>query len=88
MEQCDGAYVPCFVKQLGSNVITRNDMIEDVWNDGKSGWTEPDVEHNIHGFREDYQGADCRIRLRDPKGGDPNEWPEDMRVRELPKVRI
>lgn len=25
-------------------------------------------------------------RLRDPKGGDPSEWPEDLRVREFPKV--
>jgi protein gp37 len=24
------------------------------------------------------------IRLRDPKGGDPNEWPADLRVREFP----
>jgi protein gp37 len=26
------------------------------------------------------------IRLRDKKGGDPAEWPEDMRVRQFPKV--
>lgn len=25
------------------------------------------------------------IRLRDSKGGDPSEWPEDLRVREFPK---
>lgn len=25
--------------------------------------------------------------LRDPKGGDPSEWPEDLRVREWPEVR-
>ena len=24
-------------------------------------------------------------RLRDPKGGDPSEWPEDLRVREFPR---
>ena len=28
-----------------------------------------------------------RIRLRDPKGGDPQEWPEDLRVREMPESR-
>jgi hypothetical protein len=22
----------------------------------------------------------------DPKGGDPTEWPEDLRVREFPKL--
>ena len=26
------------------------------------------------------------MRLRDPKGGDPDEWPEDLRVREFPRV--
>lgn len=25
-----------------------------------------------------------RIKLRDPKGGDPSEWPEDLRVRQWP----
>lgn len=24
------------------------------------------------------------VVLRDPKGGDPAEWPEDLRVREFP----
>jgi hypothetical protein len=24
--------------------------------------------------------------LRDPKGGDPDEWPDDIRVRQFPKV--
>lgn len=26
------------------------------------------------------------MMLRDPKGGDPSEWPADLRVREFPKV--
>lgn len=26
------------------------------------------------------------IKLRDPKGGDMSEWPEDLRVRELPRM--
>lgn len=26
------------------------------------------------------------IRRRDGKGGDPSEWPEDLRVREWPEV--
>lgn len=25
-------------------------------------------------------------RLHDPKGGDPSEWPEDLRVRQMPEV--
>lgn len=48
------------------------------------GWPDPDVQHHINGFREDYQGADCRIRLHDKKGGLMEEWPEDLRVRQMP----
>ena len=44
IEQCKGAGVPAFMKQLGSQ----------AW-------------------------------LLDPKGGDPSEWPEDLRVREFPE---
>lgn len=87
VKQCRSASVPVFVKQMGGNVITRNDQIEDVFNNGSSGWPDPEVEHDIHGYREEYQGADCRIRLRDPKGGDPDEWPEDLRVREFPDAK-
>ncbi len=37
------------------------------------------------GFRS-LNNAECRLlNLRDPKGGDMEEWPEDLRVRELPK---
>lgn len=28
--------------------------------------------------------ANQRVRYRDPKSGDPSEWPEDLRVREVP----
>lgn len=88
VKQCADAKVPCFVKQMGANVVTRNDMVEDVFNSLDTGWPDPQVEHHIHGFREDYQGADCRIILRDSKGGDMSEWPEDLRVRQFPKVEV
>lgn len=84
VQQCKDAGVPCFVKQMGGNVVTRNDMVEDAFNSGDTGWPEPQVEYDIHGYREEYQGADCRIHLRDKKGGDPAEWPEDLRVRQFP----
>ena len=31
-----------------------------------------------------YQGALVRIRLKSSKGGDPSEWPADLRVRQFP----
>ena len=33
-------------------------------------------------FPADY---DSSIKLKDPKGGEPSEWPEDLRVRETPE---
>lgn len=87
--QCRAAAVPCFVKQLGENVVDRNDHFggspdfDDHWPDDLDPMR---VEHDIHGFREEYQGADCRVRLLDRKGGDPKEWPADLRVREFPHV--
>lgn len=87
VSQCKQAGVPCFVKQMGANVVTRNDAIEDVFSNGISGWPDPEVKHNIYGYREEYQGADCRIQLRDKKGGDPVEWPEDLRVLQFPVTK-
>lgn len=77
--QCQAAGVPVFVKQLGSNVIVRSDQILDDF-----GQYRPDGEM--------YQIADVgdglyRIRLQDGHGGDPDEWPERLRVRELPIPR-
>jgi hypothetical protein len=28
----------------------------------------------------------CNVDLDDPHGGDPSEWPADLRVREFPRV--
>lgn len=86
LQQCKAANVPAFCKQLGANVIDRNDMFggwePDMWPED----LHPDaVEDSINGFREEHQGADVRIHLRDRKGGDMEEWPEDLRVREMPR---
>ena len=41
--------------------------------------------HNLDARRpRDQKG----LRLKHPKGGDPAEWPEDLRVREFPHVAI
>lgn len=73
--QCRAAGVPCFVKQLGSDArdaaAARDDMgARDVW---PAGWT-PTVNGRCV-WQPD---------LTDRKGGDPSEWPEDLRVREFP----
>ncbi len=85
VQQCKAARVPVFVKQLGAHVITRND---DGWEgDTPRSWPmDTRFDEHIHGYREDYQGAPVRVRLRCRKGGDISEWPEDLRVRQWPEV--
>jgi protein gp37 len=55
--QCAAAHVPCFVKQLGANIVNGNY--------GRWTWSP---------------------RPMDRKGGDPEEWPESLRVREFPEA--
>jgi protein gp37 len=66
--QCQDARVPCFIKQLGALCID---------NDCESRCEWPGLTQ----FVEVTEG--CKVRLRDPKGGDPSEWPDDLRVREV-----
>lgn len=88
LAQLAGAGVPAFVKQLGAHVLTTND-------DGLSGCAEGDwpalaldrVEEDLDGYRDGYQGAPVRVRLLSAKGGDPSEWPADLRVRQFPASR-
>jgi hypothetical protein len=37
-------------------------------------------------YYDNDDGNHTRVFPRDPKGGDWNQWPEDLRVREFPKV--
>lgn len=78
VEQCKAAGVPCFVKQLGAHVQCANDQVSD-WLD------ECSISlHDVDVPAAHYQGAPVRVHLASRKGSDPSEWPEDLRVRELP----
>lgn len=94
VQQCAAAGVPVFVKQLGSDTRDRNDAGFTGDFDGSGTcWPEQHaiddrIEHDLDGTRDGYQGAPVRIRLRDRKGGDPSEWPEDVRVREFPREAV
>ncbi len=86
---CKAAGVPVFVKQMGSRVIDRNDAGFDgcdrrAWPLRPDG-CDPDVEHEIHGYVENYQGADVRVKLVDRAGADPAEWPKELQVQEFPE---
>ena len=77
VQQCRDADVACFVKQLGANVVAPNDCVSD-WFDQCS--------HLCQEPTERFQGALGRIHgINHPKGGDIQEFPEDLRVQEFPR---
>lgn len=75
IDQCRSAETAVFVKQLGANIW---DSAIDFHYDG--GWPEA--------TRPDWGDPPtdcCRVRVKHPKGGDPRQWPQDLRVREWPE---
>jgi len=72
--QCKAAGVACFVKQLGA--VPRDEHTT-------CAETHPEDECWPDGTETDGH----RVRLGNRKGGDPSEWPEDLRVREFPEAR-
>jgi len=71
--QCCKAGVATFVKQLGTNPVTSNANAMD--------WEES----TVFLCGTELSAASARPVLQDKKGGDPAEWPEELRVREFPK---
>ncbi len=72
--QCKAAGVACFVKQLGARPIPLTPMRLPSF-DAVTG-------RRHRGWIEDGHHA-----ISDPAGADPSEWPEDLRVREFPRLR-
>ena len=73
VEQCKASGVPCFVKQMGSKPYEDAD-------DGTAvrSWGEASIQPN---------GDFVQIHLRDKKGGNIEEFPNDLMVREFPKKK-
>ena len=74
VEQCSAAGVPAFVKQLGAKPLD--------WSRAEPTGrfrTDPDTGRR--------QLQVVQPKLRDRKGGDPSEWPDDLRVRQFPEAR-
>jgi protein gp37 len=87
VRQCREAGVPVFVKQLGAVVWDRNDAgfcgdPSDAWDENKTRGVIFDPENDA----TVYQGKPVRVLLHDRKGGDMDEWPADLRVREMPAM--
>lgn len=66
--QCRAAGVPVFVKQLGAKPVGALQPIDRV--------VDAESEHVFRG--------PALMHLKSRKGGAPDEWPEDLRVREWP----
>jgi protein gp37 len=79
VQQCKSAVVPCFVKQLGAHVIETREYGAGTGKvrEGKRKWRP----YEFVGGSESMT-----LKLRDSKGGDMSEWPEDLRVREMSEV--
>lgn len=71
-DQCAAASVPCFVKQMGSNAR----LLATQDSDGDT-WMD---------LAGTWYGRGGRT-LAHPKGGDMEEWPQDLRVRQWPNER-
>lgn len=70
LEQCKAAGVPCLVKQLGHRPL----------------WTGTHAVGHGDTRIELPKPLTAPYGLKDPKGGDINEWPERLRVRQFPEV--
>jgi protein gp37 len=74
VDDCKEAGVSAFVKQLGQQPVARRgvEAFAAFTEEAKRAYPHPPDELLI------------RLKLKDRKGGDPTEWPEDLRVREVP----
>lgn len=73
--QCRLAFVPVFIKQLGARSLCAST--------DTTGGGEVVSDANTAG---DCLAVGREIKFRDRKGGDPEEWPADLRVREFPRA--
>jgi protein gp37 len=79
-DQAAAAGVPCFVKQLGAYPRVEPGRLRHWEWGGEIGQADREGR-----FTAD--GAHWRLHLKNRKGGDPAEWPVDLRVREWPDAR-
>jgi protein gp37 len=84
VEQCKAASVPVFCKQLGSNFTVNyydHEYREEYQSHGWD-WPEP-IDWNTRDGQPPLHSR-VQIKLRNRKGGDIAEFPEDLRIREFP----
>lgn len=87
VQECKAAAVRCFVKQLGANPTTEFLRCPECgWISDEDGWDALGADYG----KRFCNGCSAEVEpvwQNDPKGGDPAEWPADLRVREWPEVK-
>ncbi len=83
VKQCKAAGVPCFVKQLGSKPYD-SDAAKEV--PGANDHVDPNNVTVADVFAFEMIMESMAVCLKDSHGGDPSEWPEDLRVHEFPTI--
>lgn len=78
-DQGRAARVPVFVKQFGALAYDSNVNLSDYADEAVFTQPPPGVPDGA---------AACGLRLRHPKGGAREEWPEDLDVQELPTPNV
>lgn len=73
LEQCQSAGCAFFLKQMGSR----------AWTDNVNRWDFPDDDLEFES--DGKHAASAFVHFKDPKGADPAEWPEHLRVQEFPR---
>jgi protein gp37 len=73
LEQCRDAGSAFFLKQMGSR----------AWTDNVNRWDFPDDDLEFES--DGKHTASAFVHFKDPKGADPAEWPEHLRVQEFPR---
>ena len=89
--QCQVAGVACFVKQLGSEPMSGlgdQDLYEELIDLAQTPGGVRLSDRHGSTFRRDTDGRRLGhyLKFHDPKGGNPSEWPNKLRVRERPQA--
>ena len=80
-DQCQAAGVACFVKQLGARP-----MEWELCGLAPNSIPSATLDYHLSMGGSEPDDVPHWLNLRDSHGGDPSEWPEDLRIRELPRV--
>lgn len=86
--QCKAADVPVFVKQIGAKPY--DNSRSDIYFDGELRHKNVPDDGEDAAYARECLGTELQpawVDLKNKKGGDPSEWPEDLRIRQMPETQ-